>query len=176
MLNRGYITTHSLTSFYPLNPVPQDISIVDIAHSLSNICRYNGHCPTFYSVAQHSVLVSRFVPEKYKLEALLHDASEAYLCDVPSPIKALPEFIGYRDAEKRMQAAVAARYGLSLDVPEVDDIDRRLLATEAEQFGMISAEWPVYELERLPVRIEPVGPKEARDLFIDAFLTAQLGR
>lgn len=69
----------------PLNLKDSDIDILDIAHSLAMTCRYRGHCTSFYSVAQHSVLVSRMVP--CRLRALLHDAAEAYLCNIPGPEK-----------------------------------------------------------------------------------------
>ena len=87
------IVTHSGIEFDLLEPLPSMIQIEDIAHALSKQCRYNGHCSRFYSVAEHSILLSYLVPDEFKLEALLHDASETYVGDCVSPLKSLlPEF------------------------------------------------------------------------------------
>jgi hypothetical protein len=77
----------SMKYINPVWPNVADIDIRDIAHSLSLICRYTGHIPTFYSVAQHSLIVSSLVPHEYRLAALLHDAEEAYIGDWSSPLK-----------------------------------------------------------------------------------------
>src|SRR5271156_4912831 len=81
----AWIQTFTGKKFYPFNPKPQDIDIRDIAHALSNICRFTGHTKRFYSVAEHSRNVAKLVPAHMKLQALLHDASEAYLCDIARP-------------------------------------------------------------------------------------------
>ena len=78
----SWIQTFQGKAFDPFAPRPADISHFDIAHALSNICRFTGHTNTFYSVAQHSVQVALLVPRPMQLAALLHDASEAYLCDI----------------------------------------------------------------------------------------------
>ena len=82
-----WIQTMSGVIFYPLDPRPEEIRIEDIAHALSHQCRFAGHCREFYSVAEHSVRVSRELPQEFMLWGLLHDASEAYLVDLPRPIK-----------------------------------------------------------------------------------------
>ncbi len=87
-----------------------DLHIEDIAHALSNICRFTGHVSRFMSVAEHSVHCSRLVPPGSALLALLHDASEAYLGDIASPTKRRPEFVGYRDAELRLQRLIIRRF------------------------------------------------------------------
>ena len=78
-----WMQTHSGIQFWPLDPRPEDILIEDIAHALSNQCRFAGHCCFHYSVAQHSVLVSENVPAQDAMWGLLHDAGEAYLVDLP---------------------------------------------------------------------------------------------
>lgn len=118
----------------PLDLRPQDIDIVDIAHALSNICRFGGHVRSFYSVAEHSIwvaeLVKRYAPH-LELHALLHDASEAYLCDFPRPLKYLPEFEIYRVKEKVTQDAIQAHFGLPEGIlPEVKDADNAMLVRE----------------------------------------------
>lgn len=105
-----YIMTASGEDFWFLNPAPETIKIGDIASALSKLCRYTGHCRHFYSVAQHSVIVSHLVPEELALEGLMHDASEAYLGDISSPLKRLlPE---YQVIEKSLESAIAAKFGL----------------------------------------------------------------
>lgn len=88
-----WILTFSGERFYPFSPAPEEVKTKDIAHALANICRFNGHTRGFYSVAAHSVHVSRLVPPEFALEALLHDAAEAYVGDMVRPLKrGLPAF------------------------------------------------------------------------------------
>ena len=127
----GSITTFSGIRFWPLLPNPADIRIEDIAHALSNQCRFGGHAREFYSVAEHSVRVSQHCPPEDALWGLLHDASEAYLCDVPAPLKALPAFEVYRAAERSLQGTIAVRFGLSTEQPRsVTEADRAVLGIE----------------------------------------------
>jgi len=106
----GWIVTYTNKRFYPLDPRIDDIDIIDIAHALSNMPRYTGHTKQFYSVAQHSYLVSIFsVP--HALFGLLHDASEAYLCDIPTPVKYSEVFAAYRKIEEYLQSMILLRYG-----------------------------------------------------------------
>ena len=123
-----------------VEPQPVDVTIEDIAHALSMLCRFGGHVDEFYSVAQHSVLVSlvvaRFQPDNHALHraALLHDASEAYLIDLPRPIKRDPTMYGYRAAEERLAAVTEAWLRLPLGAfewPAVKRVDAALLMTEA---------------------------------------------
>ena len=111
---------------------PERIDIVDIAHGLSLNCRFNGHCARFYSVAQHSVLVSELVPPENALWGLLHDAAEAYLGDITRPLKRiLPNIM---EIESKILEAVAQRFALPSSVPDaVFAADDKLLATEASQ-------------------------------------------
>lgn len=111
------------------SPNKRLVSIDEIAHSLSQICRFTGHCSEFYSVAQHSVLVSYLVPCERAFEGLMHDAHEAYIGDVSSPLKMLlPQ---YQELDKYISAAVRAQFGLpaALD-PSVKAADLVMLATE----------------------------------------------
>jgi|SRR6187549_2503943 len=126
----SWILTHSGKKVDPFNPNPNDIVISDIIHALSNICRFSGHTRRFYSVAEHSIFVSQHVDEEFKLTALLHDAAEAYLLDVPTPIKQL--FPAYKEAEDRMLEIIMKKFGGLWPIPEaVKQEDERMLATEA---------------------------------------------
>lgn len=116
----------------PLDPRPDDIAIEDIAHALSHICRWNGHVREFYSVAHHSVMVAGWCQPEHRLAALLHDAAEAYLSDVPRPLKATAAFAAYREAEARLQRVIFERFGLPPEIPAaVHTIDRWALGIEA---------------------------------------------
>jgi 5'-deoxynucleotidase YfbR-like HD superfamily hydrolase len=85
----SFIQTLSGKRFDYINSTADDVDIEDIANALSNICRFAGHVPEFYSVAQHSVLCSQIVPPEFAFEALMHDAAEAYCQDIPQPLKLL---------------------------------------------------------------------------------------
>ena len=129
---RGAIRTYP-TGFLvtPTAPATGTIFIEDIAHALAHECRFGGHVREHYSVAQHCVLVSWHVLPHLRLEALLHDAAEAYLKDIPRPFKKDPAMSGYRATEKIFETAIAARFGLhTWDSPEVHDIDMVVCAAE----------------------------------------------
>lgn len=109
----------------------------DIAHGLAQTCRFAGQCRRFYSVAEHSWHASFLVPDVLRLAALMHDAAEAFIGDVTRPLKSLlPE---YRAIEKRIEAVIAARFGLGdlCNHPEVKRADLALLA--AEQAALMPA-------------------------------------
>jgi carbon storage regulator CsrA len=129
--NSEWIQTYTGRAIWPCCPDAKDINAEDIAHALSLKCRFQGHCKYFYSVAQHSVIVSELVPHTYRLHALLHDANEAYLPDVPAPIKDLIQ--GWRDIEDVLQSCINEKFGV-LGLPDahlyVDDADSIALATE----------------------------------------------
>lgn len=127
-----WIQTWSGRAFDFTNPDPDSVDIADIASHLSKLCRFAGAVHTFYSVAEHSVYVSRMVPREYALQGLLHDATEAYVVDLPKPLKdMLPD---YRVAEQRVWEAVARHFGLPLELDEsVKDADIRMLLAERDQ-------------------------------------------
>ena len=111
------------------NLSPDVIDIEDIAHSLSMQCRFGGHVPTFYSVAQHSVECSLRVSKPNRLEGLLHDASEAYMLDMPKPLKnLLPD---YEKIEDELMSIIAQKYGFNHPLlKEIKTVDAELLQLE----------------------------------------------
>jgi uncharacterized protein len=130
--DEAYIETYTGKRVYFLHPKPDMFDIVDIAHALSNNCRWTGHCKTFFSVAEHSVFASYLVAKPFKLAALMHDASEAYLTDVAAPIK--PNLTSYYELEANIMAALSVRFGFQFPLaPEIKVADTILLSEEAYQ-------------------------------------------
>lgn len=177
-----WIQTVSGKQFWPLDPRSEDIDIADIAHALSQICRWTGHCRKFYSVAQHCVLVSqraeilaqgtdKLTVLRAAQTGLLHDASEAYIADVARPVKLLPEFEVYRRIEKNLQGAIYTKFGLPTGEPEVvHRADNELLFTEARDLmGKDRPNWKG-QVEPLAATIVPMFPEEARELFLSRYL------
>lgn len=148
--------------------------IEDIAHALSNMCRFNGHTNKFYSVAQHSVLVSELVPEEHALAALLHDAAEAYCGDMVSPLKQLLPV--YQSIHTTIEQNLYRSVGVEWPVHAcVKDADVKMLATEVRDlmtphpahWAFISDQVPCEEI------IHPLPPMGAKELFLDRYFSLQ---
>lgn len=163
-----WMQTYTGRQFWPLDPRPDEIAIEDIAHALANTCRYNGHCNTFYSVAEHCVILSGFAAPENKLCALLHDAAEAYLADVPRPVKKyLP---GYSLIEATLDAVIATKFSLPWPWPqEIKDLDNRILADERDQLmATPPADWGL-PLPPLNAFLPCWEPDEAEQVFLHTF-------
>lgn len=172
----SFIETFLGERFQPLDPELERIWIEDIAHALGNQCRFSGHVREFYSVAEHCVRVSRLLEslgedEDVQLWGLMHDASEAYLVDIPAPLKKDAFGAEYRRAEDRLMFAVCERFGLPyLEPRSVRLADATLLATEARDLMPFKKEhWCDLNVEPLAERIKPVAPAVAKRLFIERF-------
>lgn len=145
--------------------------IEDIARALSQICRFNGHCRGFYSVAQHSILVAENCSAENQLAGLLHDASEAFVCDLPSPFKRmLPH---YKEFEGQVMGLILERYELASVLPrEVKFHDLCALKTEARDMQP-NIDWSIWsfppEVKEYPATITPWPPDFARRMFMDKF-------
>ena len=166
-----WIQTMTGVIFYPLDPRPEEIRIEDIAHALSHQCRFAGHCREFYSVAQHSVLVSQNVPSGVALWGLMHDAAEAYLVDLPRPIKRFCEMGRlYREIEERLMGCICERFGMVPEMPEaVHHMDTVLLMTEKRDL-MTPEPKPWEDTARpLDLRIKPWLSVRAKHAFLNRF-------
>ena len=155
--------------FYFCNSGPDIVYIEDIALALSNLCRFTGHLDEFYSVAQHCVLASYLVPAEFALEALLHDASEAYCNDIAAPLKALlPD---YRGIEKWVEGLISQKFGTPETIsPEVKQADLIMLATERRDlFIDDDTEWAILRgiQPTNEFTINPLLPRQARKLFME---------
>jgi hypothetical protein len=166
----SWMQTYTGQAFDPLHPDPKKINIEDIAHALSMNCRYAGHVQRFYSVAEHSLLISHAVSPVNALYGLLHDAEEAYLPDMVRPVKyQLPN---YRELANNLRWAICRRFGLpQIEPDEVKELDLRivvdekaaLMAPEPEPWGMIAG------LDPLGVTIQALAPATAEQFFLARF-------
>lgn len=135
-----YISTFTKIHFTPLTPKKEEISIQDIAHALSLMCRANGHFPVFYSVGQHCVhcceeAYARGYSRRVQLACLLHDASEAYLADITRPVK--QHLLKYKEIEKILQDSIFEKYLGTLSEEENrlwKELDDTLLYYEFDHF------------------------------------------
>lgn len=164
-----WIETFTGKQFYFLDPADDQIDIRDIAHSLAFTCRYTGHSNRFYSVAEHSILVSYLANDP--LGGLLHDASEAYITDIASPIK--PYLNNYKELEDKLMSKIAAKFGFVYPLdPDIKDCDATQLKTEAKHL-LRSRGFPwahLYPTKR-PHGITPNcwSPEEAERKFLERF-------
>lgn len=157
------ILTYTGKRFDLHEPDTELIDPRDIAHSLANLCRFNGHTREFYSVAQHCCLVADLVPEEDKLAALLHDATEAYVGDMVRPLKQwMP---AYQDVEDWIWERITTRFDLVPELPvSVRHADLVALATERRDLMPTDpAIWDcLIGIEPTAETIRPWTPAEAR--------------
>jgi len=173
-LNEGWVETVSHRKIYFKNPKEEMFNINDIAWGLSNICRYAGQVPTFYSVATHSVYVAEEVrifwpSQSIVLRALLHDAVEAYTSDIPSPFKELfPEVV---QMEKTILNVIYHKFKLQDDAVDdyiVSQADKKVLLAEKRSLLPGSFTWN-YPLKPSEQKIVPVSPELSNHKFLSAY-------
>ncbi len=178
-----YLQTVSGRFVNPFEPDPEQLDIADITRALANTCRFGGHCRSFYSVAQHSVIVSELVEQRGGdvedvFAALMHDAAEAYLGDMPHPIKhrsALGE--AFKAAEEHLERALRARFKIKPDVPEIKRADRALLATERRALSAEDWHWPELDgVEPLDLELTAWPPDEAARAFAARYAELEAAR
>lgn len=174
--NTAWMQTFTGRQFFVYRPFDSEVVIEDIAHHLSQINRFTGATRVPYSVAQHCVLASQLVPPGFELEALLHDAAEAYLNDMSSPVKCgLPD---YRLAEDAVQQRIWQEFGLipkGTAVPhrlasEVKHVDLLLVATEARDLmANPPTMWKLPVAPLAGLRIDPWPPARAEQEYLRRF-------
>jgi hypothetical protein len=162
--------------YWPLDPRAEEVFIEDIAHALSMQCRYAGHVDRFYSVGEHSVHVSRIVPPHMALLGLLHDATEAYLIDVPRPIKR--HLLNYKEIERLNWDVIAKRFNLpavGIEWVELHRADAAMLATERAALMKPLPEhdaqaWAMGDVQPpADVQIEGWSPRYGKEAFLRRF-------
>lgn len=167
-----WIQTFSGGQFWPLDPRADEVKLTDIAHQLAKICRFGGATLDFYSVAEHSLRVADLVPPELRLQALLHDAAEAYCGDVVRPLKR--NLTGYDAIESRIAFAIGEKFGVDLVNlhPLVIQADNEMLAVEfRDLLAHRGDRKPLPEPPR-GVRIyETLTPRAAATLFYQALVS-----
>lgn len=166
-----WMLTASGRMYWPIHPMAEDVCIEDIAKGLSNICRFGGQIDAFYSVAQHSVYVSRCVPQEHALTGLMHDATEAYVGDMVSPLKKSLLMVDFRMIEDLNWSAISNAFGLPYEKPAcIKTADNAVLLAERDQLLVKHpVKWSVPG-EPAPIRIErALPPKEAYAMFMLRF-------
>ena len=174
-----WMQTYSGKKFFPIDPRPEDIDIIDVSHALSMVCRFAGQCKQFYSVAQHSVLVSQNVSSDAALWGLLHDAAEAYIGDLTRPLKRCLETLVGRlifNIEETIQHCIIRAFNvryrpaIAAEVKRADDL---LVVTEARDLmAPLTDGWrhtPENGFAVLSETIIPWEPARARSEFFNRF-------
>lgn len=187
-LDRGFVVKTKMGHIFdPKAGTLSAIDMNDVSHALSNLCRYSGHCRKFYSVAEHSILVGKIVADLWPEDraavraAFLHDATEAYVTDLPTPIKVLlPDYIALED---KLAADLAEAFHIQWS-PEIAErvkfADMAALATEARLLFDDVSEWDAiksYESRNdLLLPGFPLAPGEAKKQFMRAFIELEKER
>lgn len=164
--------------FWTIDPRPEEIFIEDIAHGLGMMCRYNGQCNRFESVAEHSVHIARYlrsqgeVPD-IQLHGLLHDAPEAYIADINRPTK--PHLTNYRELESNIMSAVCRRFNLmDWEPPQVKSADNRILVDEHQQNMKHNGDdWSAKWGPALGITLEYWSPEIAKQKFLQEYAIIQ---
>ena len=174
------INTSSGRLFWPLNALPDEVYIEDIAHGLAAENRFANQADYPYSVAWHSVALSHLVPPHLKQWALMHDATEAYMSDIPRPLKRTGKFDFYEKAETELMEIIATEIGLTPTImpEELKKYDTRmgnvelLYANKVGRAKMIARGWSYEELESYSDWrdwIKPVSFEDAKEAFLDRY-------
>jgi hypothetical protein len=166
-----YIGTYTNKKYHFLNPSVEEICIEDISRALSMSCRYSGHVNRFYSVAEHSVIIANLVYAKTKskqeaFSALLHDASEAYLTDIPRPIK--PHLTNYGELEALAEKVIQKKFNVPGMSKFTKYLDTHICGAEAKFLFQTVPDW-ANDYDHIEIKIMNYLPKEANEDFMEAF-------
>lgn len=181
---KAWIITYSGLKFYHLDPKPEMVSVEDIAHALSQLCRWTGHTRFHYSVAQHSVYASLICPPEIAFDLLMHDTSEAYLGDMNRPLKHFTAAgPAYCEIEEKVEKVIFEKFGLPYPMrPEVKKFDVQMLYAEKAQLMRVTKatayearKWGEDEVEA-NIKIEEITPRFAEEMFFARFNELYKGR
>ena len=189
MIRTPWLGTFSGKKLDILNPHPNQIDLNDIARGLATECRYSGQIRRFYSVAEHSIQVARaalhharrdgitgYLQEDIVKQALLHDAAEAYIRDIPTPLKSLlPE---YKAIENRLIEVIFERFNVGYPMHSiVKTCDARIISDEKAVLFDVDT-WPEYQEKFPPLRsvvIHGHSPEEIMPVFLQTCRTYGIG-
>ncbi len=169
--DKNWIFTNTGTRVFLANPTVDSINLDDIAHGLSNLCRFNGQCNKFYNVAEHSVQVASVVHRlwgdpKLTRSALMHDSPEAYIGDMTRPLKDI-DFV-YQILEMRFEGVIQDRFGL-----EIPFHDKRIKRADydvffAEMDALFDFDYEAWNLKGDPADAKILGwdPPQAKKSFL----------
>lgn len=170
-MSEPYVVTWSGKHFHLWDAKPEEVCIEDIAHALSLQCRFNGHVDRFYSVAEHSVIMSRLVEPGMELAGLMHDSAEAYIGDMVSPLKHSGHLDAYKAVEELVGRVICQHFGIEYgqtESPDLKILDRRLCATEAKTFFPEPPGW-TGTFKDTSIVPEGLTPKQAEKEFLARF-------
>lgn len=178
--DKAWIQTFTNRKFHILRPTEDEVDILDIAHALSNLCRFTGHVVDFYSVAEHCYFASKIVAPEFAMEALLHDASEAYISDLNRPLKHYTEAGRYYlEVEKNIEEVIARKFRIPHPMsPKVKDVDNMMLYAEKAQI-MPPMEWDTRwseTQEAATVQLRCYAPREIERIFLERFTAIRCGK
>lgn len=177
MINKDCIKTSTGITFNLYEPKPEMVNFNDIVNGLSKLCRFSGQISEFYSVAQHSVLVSEMIalthPE-LALDALFHDAAEAYCGDLITPIK--KDCFSYKTIEFAVMKVIGEKFGLkNLNSPLIKMADARMMATEKLYLCNCpeDEEWEsIKDIKPYLIKIEDFWDhRKAKEMFVKRYNT-----
>lgn len=173
VLDDHWISLLSGAQFNYNKPEESGVTLDDLASALSNVCRFSGHLPCFYSVAQHLVNTSRIVDVEFAFDALMHDTAEAFTNDLPTPLKwALPIF---KELETKIESAMAKKFGFNYPYSsEVKQADTEMLILEKLYVKKDTSSWPNYEGIKVDhlvdkVDLKPWQPVRAKREFLERY-------
>jgi hypothetical protein len=167
-----YIGTYTNKKYHFLNPSVSEVCIEDISQALSMNCRYSGHVKSFYSVAEHSCIIFDLALKETGdlIEAysgLMHDASEAYLTDVPRPIK--PHLEGYSDIEQKAEKIIQDAFNFTPMSNYIKYVDTHICGIEAKQLFQVTPSW-ADDFDHIDIQVKGWMPDQAKREFMDRFI------
>jgi uncharacterized protein len=166
----GWIKTASGIKFHIFQPSVKEVSIYDIAHSLSLLCRFNGHTPFLYSVASHSLIGSYICDEEYAKDFLMHDSTESFIGDMATPLKR--EMTKFKKVENHIYKTISKKFNLSNPLPkEVKEMDKLMFLMEWSYLMGGSKPWGIpFPMSRKEfMNIATLSPEKTEKLFVKRY-------